>query len=171
MIEISTKIRNIPDFPQKGVLFRDITTLLKDSEGLKKSIEELQKFLLGLDIDIIVGAESRGFIFSVPIAYNLNKGFVPVRKKGRLPAETYSVEYSLEYGTAVLEIHKDAIMPGQKVAIVDDLLATGGTAEAMIKLVEKAGGKVVAVNFLLELEALNGRSLLKGYNVNSVLKY
>ncbi|MGI5990437.1 MAG: adenine phosphoribosyltransferase [Lachnospiraceae bacterium] len=164
-------IRTIPDFPKKGIMFRDITTVLKDPDGLKLSIDEMTKLIGDTDFDVIVGSESRGFIFGVPIAYNLHKAFVPVRKPGKLPAETVSQSYNLEYGTATIEIHKDAIKPGQKVVIVDDLIATGGTAQAAIKLVEKLGGKVVKCVFLIELAGLEGRKLLDGYDVEAAVTY
>ncbi len=164
-------IRTIPDFPKKGIMFRDITTVLKDPDGLKLSIDEMTKLIGDTDFDVIVGSESRGFIFGMPIAYNLHKAFVPVRKPGKLPAETVSESYNLEYGTATIEIHKDAIKPGQKVVIVDDLIATGGTAQAAIKLVEKLGGQVVKCVFLIELAGLEGRKLLDGYDVEAAVVY
>ena len=138
-------------------IFRDVTSVLQDKDSLKMSIDAMMEELKGLDIDVIVGPESRGFIFGVPIAYNLNKGFIPVRKKGKLPCETIEMEYELEYGTATIEMHKDAIQPGQKVVIIDDLIATGGTIEAIIKLIEQLGGEVVKIVFLMELEGLKGR--------------
>ena len=164
-------IRSIPDFPEEGIIFRDITTVLQDADGLKLAIDSMQDCIGDIDFDVIVGAESRGFIFGVPIAYNLHKPFVPVRKKGKLPAATVSREYALEYGTAVIEMHKDSIKPGQKVVLIDDLIATGGTIEASIKLIEELGGEVVKVVFLLELKGLKGRDLLKGYDVSAVLSY
>ena len=164
-------IRTIPDFPKKGIMFRDITTVLKDPDGLKLSIDEMTKLIGDTDFDVIVGSESRGFIFGMPIAYNLHKAFVPVRKPGKLPAETVYESYNLEYGTATIEIHKDAIKPGQKVVIVDDLIATGGTAQAAIKLVEKLGGEVVKCVFLIELAGLEGRKLLDGYDVEAAVTY
>lgn len=171
MKRVEDYVRSIPDFPEKGIIFRDITTVLQDPEGLQLAIGEIQKSLEGIDFDLVVGPESRGFIFGVPVAYNLKKGFVPVRKKGKLPCETISREYALEYGTAVIEIHKDAIKPGQKVVIVDDLMATGGTIEAIIKLVEELGGQVVKICFLMELAGLKGRERLDGYEVSSVICY
>lgn len=170
-MNLKDKIRDIPDFPEKGVIFRDITTLLKDPEGLREAVDLLEKNLEGLDFDAILGPESRGFIFGMPIAYNMKKGFIPVRKKGKLPAEVISREYALEYGTATIEIHKDAIYPGMKVVIVDDLMATGGTAKALVEMVEEAGAEVVALNFLIELDFLKGRDALDGYCVKSVLHY
>jgi adenine phosphoribosyltransferase len=164
-------IRSIPDFPEEGIIFRDITTVLQDADGLKLAIDSMQDCIGDIDFDVIVGAESRGFIFGVPIAYNLHKPFVPVRKKGKLPAATVSREYALEYGTAVIEMHKDSIKPGQKVVLIDDLIATGGTIEASIKLIEELGGEVVKVVFLLELKGLKGRDILKGYDVSAVLSY
>ncbi|QHQ61198.1 adenine phosphoribosyltransferase [Anaerocolumna sedimenticola] len=171
MKKLEEYVRSIPDFPEKGIVFRDVTSVLQDKDSLRMSIDQMQALLDGLDIDVIVGPESRGFIFGVPIAYNLNKAFVPVRKKGKLPCETIQMEYALEYGTATIEMHKDAIKPGQKVAIVDDLIATGGTIEAITKLVESLGGEVVKIIFLIELEGLHGRDKLKGYNVDAVIKY
>lgn len=171
MKRVEDYVRSIPDFPEKGIIFRDITTVLQDPEGLQLAIGEIQKSLEGIDFDLVVGPESRGFIFGVPVAYNLKKGFVPVRKKGKLPCETISREYALEYGTAVIEIHKDAIKPGRKVVIVDDLMATGGTIEAIIKLVEELGGQVVKICFLMELAGLKGRERLDGYEVSSVICY
>lgn len=171
MKKIEDYVVSIPDFPEEGIIFRDVTSVLQDAEGFHLSIDLIQEKLDGLDFDLVVGPESRGFIFGVPIAYNLRKPFIPVRKKGKLPRETVSVEYALEYGTAEIEIHKDAIKPGQKVVIVDDLMATGGTTEAIIKLVEGLGGEVVKVVFLMELAGLNGRDKIKGYDVESVIIY
>lgn len=171
MADLKDKIRSIPDYPQKGVIFRDITTLLKDARGLVQSIDEMQAALDGIDFDLVLGPESRGFIFGVPIAYNMKKGFVPIRKKGKLPAEVVSREYALEYGTATIEMHKDALRPGQKVVIVDDLLATGGTAKAIIEMVESVGAEVAALVFLIELDFLEGRKALPGYCVKSIIHY
>ncbi|WP_352400591.1 adenine phosphoribosyltransferase [Anaerotignum sp.] len=170
-MELKDRIRSIPDYPEKGVMFRDITTLLKDAEALVEAVDQMQKNLEGLEFDLILGPESRGFIFGMPIAYNLKKGFIPIRKKGKLPSEVVSKEYSLEYGTATIEMHKDAVLPGQKVVIVDDLLATGGTAKAIVDMVEGVGAEVVSMNFLIELDFLNGRKVLNGYNVNTVIHY
>lgn len=171
MNELEKYVRSIPDFPEPGIIFRDITSVLQDPEGLQLSINKMQDLVKDLDFDVVVGPESRGFIFGVPIAYNLKKGFVPVRKKGKLPCETIEKEYALEYGTATIEIHKDAIKPGQKVVIIDDLIATGGTIEAIIELIEQLGGEVVRIAFLMELEGLEGRKKLEGYDVEAVIKY
>ena len=171
MKRVEDYVRSIPDFPEKGIIFRDITSVIQSPEGLKLAIDGINESLKDVDYDVVVGPESRGFIFGVPVAYANGKGFVPVRKKGKLPCETISEDYSLEYGTATIEMHKDAIVPGQKVVIVDDLIATGGTTEAIIKLIERLGGEVVKVVFLIELEGLNGREKLAGYDVDSVIKY
>lgn len=171
MKKLEEYVRSIPDFPKPGIVFRDITTVLQDKDGLRLSIDAMQEFLKDTDFDLVVGPESRGFIFGVPIAYNMNKGFVPVRKKGKLPSETISQKYDLEYGSATLEIHKDAIKPGQRVVIIDDLIATGGTTEAIIKLIEKLGGEVVKVVFLMELAGLEGRKKLEGYDVQAALRF
>ena len=171
MKELEEYVRSIPDFPEPGIIFRDITTILQDPDGLHLAIQSMQDKLKDTEFDVVVGTESRGFIFGVPIAYKLHKAFVPVRKKGKLPCETVSMEYDLEYGSAVIEMHKDSIKPGQKVVLVDDLVATGGTIEAAIKLVEELGGEVVKVVFLMELAGLKGRERLKGYEVESVLCY
>ena len=171
MKKLEEYVRSIPDFPEPGIIFRDITSILQDADGLHLAIDEMQALLSDVDVDVIIGTESRGFIFGMPIAYNLHKPFVPVRKKGKLPCETISCTYDLEYGTATIEIHKDAIKPGQKVAIVDDLIATGGTVEASIKMVEQLGGQVVKCIFLMELAGLKGREKLAGYDVASVLCY
>ena len=171
MKKLEEYVRSIPDFPEPGIIFRDITTILQDPDGLHLAIQSMQDKLKDTEFDVVVGTESRGFIFGVPIAYNLHKAFVPVRKKGKLPCETVSMEYDLEYGSAVIEMHKDSIKPGQKVVLVDDLVATGGTIEAAIKLVEELGGEVVKVVFLMELAGLKGRVRLKGYEVESVLCY
>lgn len=169
--KIEEYVRSIPDFPEKGIIFRDITSILQDADGLHLSIESMIKLLDGVDFDVVVGTESRGFIFGMPIAYELHKPFVPVRKKGKLPLETISKEYDLEYGSAVIEMHKDSIKPGQKVVIVDDLIATGGTIEAAIQMVEELGGEVVKVIFFMELAGLKGRERLKNYDVDSVIIY
>ncbi len=168
---LRAQIREIPDFPKPGILFYDITTLLKDPVAYHDSIELLVAPYRGQRVDIVVGMESRGFIFSAPMAYQLGAGFVPVRKLGKLPAETASVEYALEYGTNTLEIHRDAITAGQRVLIVDDLLATGGTVSGTIDLVRRLGGEVVALAFLVELKFLKGRDRLRGYDVHSIVQY
>lgn len=171
MKQIEDYVRSIPDFPEPGIIFRDVTSVLQDADGLRLAVDLMQEKLKGVDFDIIVGPESRGFIFGVPIAYNLHKPFIPIRKKGKLPCETVSVEYELEYGTAELEMHKDAVKPGQRVVIIDDLMATGGTNKAMVELVEKLGGKVVKAVFLMELAGLKGRERLKDYEIDSVIVY
>ncbi len=171
MKKMEDYVRTIPDFPEPGIMFRDVTSVLQDPDGLKLAIDSMIGLLDGVDFDIIAGTESRGFIFGVPIAYALGKSFIPVRKKGKLPCETVCAEYELEYGTAAIEIHKDAVKPGQKVVLVDDLIATGGTIEASIKLIEQLGGEVVKCVFLMELAGLNGRAKLEGYDVASVLTY
>ena len=171
MKKLEEYVRSIPDFPEPGIIFRDITTVLQDGEGFKLAIDELLKLLEGVDIDVVVGAESRGFIFGAPIAYALGKPFVLVRKKGKLPCETIEKEYELEYGTATLEMHTDALKKGQKVVIVDDLIATGGTIKAAIDLVEQLGGEVVKAVFLIELAGLKGREKLAGYDVDAVITY
>ena len=171
MKKLEEYVRSIPDFPEPGIIFRDITTILQDPDGLHLAIQSMQDKLKDTEFDVVVGTESRGFIFGVPIAYNLHKAFVPVRKKGKLPCETVSMEYDLEYGSAVIEMHKDSIKPGQKVVLVDDLVATGGTIEAAIKLVEELGGEDVKDVILMELAGLKGRERLKGYEVESVLCY
>ena len=171
MKTVADYIRIIPDFPEPGIMFRDVTSVLQDGEGLHLAIDEMQKLLEGVDFDVVAGTESRGFIFGVPLAYNLGKPFVPVRKAGKLPCATISKTYALEYGTATIEMHKDAIKPGQKVVLVDDLIATGGTIRAAADLVEELGGEVVKILFLLELKGLNGREVLKDYDVASVVAY
>lgn len=170
-MDLKEKIRVIENFPKEGISFKDITTLIGDGEGLKASIDAIVDYLKDKNIDLIVGPEARGFIFGVPVAYALGVGFVPVRKPGKLPAETISVTYDLEYGSAEIQIHKDAIKPGQRIAIVDDLLATGGTVEAVTKLVEQAGGIVASVDFVTELTDLRGRDKLQGYDVMSLVEY
>ena len=171
MKRVEDYVRSIPDFPEPGIIFRDITSVLQDADGLQLAIDSMQACLKDTEVDVIAGTESRGFIFGVPIAYNLHKPFVPIRKKGKLPCETVSQSYDLEYGSATIEMHKDSIKPGQKVAIVDDLIATGGTIEAAIKLVEELGGEVVKMLFLIELSDLNGREVLKDYDVDSVVQF
>jgi adenine phosphoribosyltransferase len=164
-------IRNVPDFPKKGILFYDITTLLRDAAALREVLDLLASRYQKQPIDLVLGVESRGFIFAPTLAYQLGAGFVPVRKPGKLPAETLKVTYDLEYGKDTLEVHKDAIQKGQRVLVVDDLLATGGTGVAAIQLIEQLGGKVVGLAFLVELEFLNGRKRLNGYDVYSLLRY
>ena len=171
MLELGPLIRDVPDFPKKGILFKDITTLLKDPQAFRQSIDELTDLVQGHRPEVVIGMESRGFIFAAPIAYRLGAGFVPVRKLGKLPGEVISTEYDLEYGTNTLELHRDAVDVGQRVLIVDDLLATGGTVSATIELVERLHGQVVAVAFLVELLALQGRDRLQNYEVVSLLKF
>lgn len=171
MKKVEDYVRSIENFPEEGIIFRDVTSVLQDPEGLKLAVDSMKAFVEDIDFDVVVGTESRGFIFGVPIAYSLHKGFVPVRKKGKLPLETISKNYDLEYGSATIEMHKDSIKPGQKVVIVDDLIATGGTIEATIKMIEELGGEVVKIVFLMELAGLKGREKLKGYNIDSVIIY
>lgn len=170
-MDLRSKIREIADFPKEGISFKDITTLMQDGEAFKYAIDEFIKNLKDKNVDIVVGPEARGFLTGTPVAYGMGVGFVPVRKPGKLPHETEAYSYGLEYGSDTLEIHKDAIKPGQRVAIVDDLLATGGTMEATAKLIEKLGGEVVSMQFLIELEFLNGRENLSKYDVESLIKY
>ncbi|NMA85568.1 MAG: adenine phosphoribosyltransferase [Epulopiscium sp.] len=170
-MDLRSIIRNVPDFPKEGVMFRDITPLLQNPEALQVSIEALYEKIKDLDFDYIIGPESRGFIFGVPLAYKMKKGFIPVRKAGKLPYETKQQEYDLEYGTSVIEMHVDAITPGQRVVIIDDLLATGGTSKAMVDLIQEMGGKVIKLVYLIELEALEGREKLQGYDVEAIIKY
>ena len=171
MKKLEDYVVSIPDYPEPGIIFRDVTSILQDAEGLKLAIDSLQAELDGLDFDVIAGTESRGFIFGMPIAYNLHKPFVLVRKKGKLPRETVSASYDLEYGSAEIEMHKDSIKPGQKVVIIDDLIATGGTVEAIAKLVEELGGEVVKICFVMELAGLKGREKLQKYDVDSAIIY
>ena len=171
MKKLEEYVRSIPDFPEPGIICRDVTSILQDADGLHMAVDSLIDMVKDLDYDLVIGPESRGFIFGVPVAYAQHKGFVPVRKKGKLPCETISAEYELEYGTAEIEIHKDAIRPGQKVIIVDDLIATGGTTEAIVKLIEQLGGQVVKICFVMELAGLKGREHLKGYDVDSAIIY
>lgn len=171
MKKMEDYVRTIPDFPEPGIMFRDVTSVLQDPDGLKLAIDSMINLLDGVDFDVIAGAESRGFIFGAPIAYAMGKPFVLIRKKGKLPCETVSASYDLEYGSAEIEMHKDAVKPGQKVVLVDDLIATGGTIEAGAKLVEELGGKVVKMIFLMELAGLNGREKLKDYDIASVICY
>ncbi len=171
MKKVEEYVKSIPDFPEPGVIFRDITSVIQDPEGFRLAIDGMEAFLADLDFDVVVGAESRGFVFSAPIARDLGKGLALIRKKGKLPRETISQEYALEYGTAEIEMHTDAITPGQKVVLVDDLMATGGTAAASVKLIERLGGEVVKIVFLMELAGLEGRKQLAGYDVDSVIIY
>lgn len=171
MKKLEDYITSINDFPKKGIIYRDITSVLEDKEGLQLAINGMQDLIKDLDFDVVVAPESRGFIFGMPIAYNLNKSFVPVRKPGKLPRETISQDYNLEYGSSTLQIHKDSIKSGEKVVIIDDLIATGGTTQAIIKLVENLGGRVVCICSLIELIDLKARELLKEYNILSCVKY
>ena len=171
MKRIEDYVIGIPDFPEPGIIFRDITGILRDADGLKLSIDKIQEMLEGVEFDAVLGLESRGFIFGMPIAYNLHKAFIPVRKKGKLPRETVSAKYDLEYGTAEIEIHKEDLRPGMKVVIIDDLIATGGTVEAAVKLAESLGAEVVKIAFVMELAGLKGRERLAGYDVESVITY
>ena len=170
-MDLRDSIRSIPDYPEEGIIFRDITTLLKNPEALKAGVDQIQELLKDVEFDVVVAPESRGFIFGMPIAYNMGKGFVPIRKEGKLPCETMREEYDLEYGSAVIEVHTDALQKGQKVIIIDDLLATGGTAKAMIDLIHKLGAEVSAAIFLIELDGLGGREVLDGVDVKAILNY
>ena len=171
MKKIEDYIRSIPDFPEPGIIFRDITSVLQDADGLQLAIDSMQDCLKDAEVDVIAGTESRGFIFGVPVAYAARKGFVPVRKKGKLPCKTVSMAYDLEYGSAEIEMHEDSIRPGQKVVIIDDLIATGGTMEAICKLIESLGGEVVRICFVMELAGLEGRKKLEKYQVESLIVY
>lgn len=171
MKKLEDYVVSIPDFPEEGIIFRDITSVLQDAEGLQLAVDTMQGLVKDLEFDVVVGAESRGFIFGTPIAYNQKKPFILIRKKGKLPRETVSIDYELEYGTATIEMHKDSIQKGQKVLIVDDLIATGGTTEAMIKLVEQLGGEVVGVVVMMELAGLKGRERISGYRLDSAICY
>lgn len=171
MKKIEEYVRSIPDFPEPGIIFRDVTSILQDADGFALAVDSMQALLDGVEVDVIAGAESRGFIFGAPIAYNLHKPFVLIRKKGKLPRETIESSYELEYGSATIEMHKDSITPGQNVVLVDDLIATGGTIEATARMVEELGGKVVKIITLMELAGLNGRERLKDYDVASVICY
>ena len=170
-MELKDYIRNIKDYPKEGILFRDITTLLKDKDAFKFAIDKMAEQVKDKKVDLIVGAESRGFLIGSALAYKMNSGFIPVRKKGKLPYKTISEEYALEYGTDTLFMHEDAIKKGDNVLVVDDLIATGGTALAMIKMVEKLGGTVIGSSFLIELEELNGRKEIEKYPINVLIKY
>ena len=171
MKTVADYVITIPDFPEKGIMFRDVTGVLQDADGLSLAVDSLKGLLDGAECDVIAGLESRGFIFGMPLAYDMHKPFAPIRKKGKLPRETISESYALEYGTAEIEMHVDAVKPGQKVVLVDDLIATGGTMEAAIRLVERLGGQVVKIIFLMELAGLEGRQRLQGYDVASVVSY
>lgn len=171
MKKLEDYVLSIPDFPEKGIIFRDVTSVLQDADGLRLAVDTMQDKVNDLDYDVVVGPESRGFIFGMPIAYNNRKPFVLIRKAGKLPRETVSVSYDLEYGKATIEMHKDSIRPGQKVLIVDDLIATGGTTQAMIQLIEQLGGEVAGIVVLIELAGLNGREKLKGYRLESAICY
>lgn len=171
MKKLEDYVLSIPDFPEKGIIFRDVTSVLQDADGLRLAVDTMQDKVKDLDYDVVVGPESRGFIFGMPIAYNNRKPFVLIRKAGKLPRETVSVSYDLEYGKATIEMHKDSIRPGQKVLIVDDLIATGGTTQAMIQLIEQLGGEVAGIVVLIELAGLNGREKLKGYRLESAVCY
>ncbi|MDM8530574.1 adenine phosphoribosyltransferase [Anaerolineales bacterium HSG25] len=170
-MDLKSVIRHVPDFPKEGILFYDITTLLKNAEAMKQSIDQLAEQYQDKNIDFVVGMESRGFIFGMPLAYKLGVGFIPIRKPGKLPAESIAESYALEYGTNTLEVHVDAISKGQRILVVDDLLATGGTAEATVKLIEKLGGEIVSMAFVVELTFLNGRDKLTDYDLFSLLQY
>ncbi len=171
MKKLEDYVRTIPDFPEEGIMFRDVTSVLQDADGLHLAVDSMQELVKDLEYDVIAGPESRGFIFGMPMAYNQRKPFVLIRKEGKLPCETVSKEYALEYGKAVIEMHKDSIKPGQKVLIVDDLIATGGTTKAMVELIESLGGIVVGIVVLMELEGLNGRSKVTNYRLNSAIIY
>ncbi len=171
MKKLEEYVRSIPDFPEEGIIFRDVTSVLQDADGLHLAIDTMQDLVKDLEVDVVAGPESRGFIFGTPIAYNMHKPFVLIRKKGKLPCETVSIDYALEYGTATIEMHKDSIKPGQRVLIVDDLIATGGTTKAMIDLVESLGGKVVGIVVLMELAGLEGRKKIEGYRLDSAIVY
>lgn len=171
MKKLEDYVVSIPDFPEPGIIFRDVTSVLQDADGLHMAIDDMQEAIRDLEYDVVVGPESRGFIFGMPIAYNQKKAFIPIRKKGKLPRETISAKYELEYGFAELEMHIDAIKPGQRVLIVDDLIATGGTTEAIIGMIEQMGATVAGVVFLMELAGLEGRKKLEGYEVRSVICY
>lgn len=171
MKKLEDYVRNIENFPKEGIIFRDITTVIGDKDGFKMAVDGIIEKLNGVDFNVVVGPEARGFIFGAPVAYTLNKSFALIRKKGKLPCETISEDYELEYGTATLEMHKDSIKPGDKVVIVDDLIATGGTTKAMIKLIERLGGEVVRICNVIELVDLKGRENLKGYQVESLIQF
>ena len=171
MKKLEDYVTSIPDFPEAGIVFRDVTTILEDPDGLTIAVDGIREMLKDVEYDSVIGPESRGFIFGVPVAYAEHKGFIPVRKKGKLPREVLSADYELEYGKATVEIHKDSIKPGQKVVIIDDLIATGGTIEAIVKLIEELGGEVVKICFIMELAGLKGRDRLTGYDVEAMITY
>ena len=171
MKTVKDYVTNIPDFPEPGIIFRDITSVIGDADGLKLAVDEMQAKLTGVEFDTIAGLESRGFLFGMPIAYNLGKPFIPVRKKGKLPRETVSASYELEYGTAEIEVHKDDVKPGMRVVLIDDLIATGGTLCAAAQLFEQLGASIAKIVCLLELKGLDGRSRLEGYPVDTVIAY
>lgn len=171
MKKLEDYVTSIPDFAEPGIIFRDVTTILQDADGLALAVDGVREMLKDVDYDVVVGPESRGFIFGVPVAYAEHKGFVPVRKQGKLPREVISADYELEYGKATIEMHRDSIKPGQKVVIIDDLIATGGTIEAIIGLIKEMGGEVVKICFIMELKGLNGREKLEGYDVESLIAY
>lgn len=170
-MDLTKIVRDIIDFPQEGIIFRDITPVLQNAEALRAAVDQFCDQLKDLDFDYVVGPESRGFIFGVPVAYAMGKGFVPVRKPGKLPCEVISKSYDLEYGSNVLEMHRDALKPGDRVVVVDDLIATGGTTKAICELVEELGAEIVSLNFFIELEGLKGRDVLEGYKVNTIIQY
>lgn len=170
-MDLKSFIRDVKDFPKEGVVFKDITTILKDATGLRMAVDAFEDVLKDTEFDYVIGPEARGFIFGVPLAYNMNKGFIPVRKAGKLPYKTKGLSYDLEYGSATIEMHIDAIKKGDRVVIVDDLLATGGTSKAMVQLIEEMGGIVVKMVYLIELEFLNGREKLGNYNIKTIIKY
>lgn len=171
MKKLEDYVRSIPDFPEPGIIFRDVTSILQDADGLHLAIDGILDMLKEVDYDVVVGPESRGFIFGVPVAYAMHKSFVPVRKQGKLPCEVISAEYELEYGSAVVEMHKDSIRPGQRIVLIDDLIATGGTLEAITGMIEQLGGQVVKICTVMELAGLNGRQKLSGYDVESIITY
>jgi adenine phosphoribosyltransferase len=170
-MDLASMIRDVPDFPKEGIIFKDITTLIKEPQAFKEAVDLLADHYVSQQIDLVVAVEARGYIFGAPVAYKLGAGFVPVRKVGKLPAETVREEYELEYGTDAVEMHRDAIQPGQKVLVIDDLIATGGSAAATARLVERLGGQVVGIAFLIELTFLAGVDKLKGYDVFTVIRY
>lgn len=171
MKRLEDYVKNIVDFPEKGIIFRDVSSVFQDKDGLKLAIDSMLEKVKDLDFDVVAGTESRGFLLGMPVAYELNKGFIMVRKKGKLPREVVSKEYDLEYGTAVIEIHKDALKGGERVLVIDDLIATGGTVKAAAELIEELGGEVAKMLFLIELEDLGGRDKLKGYDIDSIIRY